>query len=416
MAALKPVLAWGVAAGAFAAAAAAILATRPMYIAKATAEISRTEISSKGLADFSRVEISGTNRMLPMEMVARVRSHGTIRRALQALKLPADEAAVEEAAGRIGVRLVGGTTLIETDVRATSKTQAPALAAALFTAHEAIRRERRAALTDSLIDSMTAAAAALQKESQTVAGGIAEMELQRPVRDGGGAELDRAFVDLASEKARIRSTLQRLEAIESADPERQVRELDDVARSETGDQPFAGQAGYAVLRAGIADRLGELARRRAQHGENSAPVQSARAALAALHDSLRGYLAGQVVQLRGRLRAMESAGEMIDARGTARQDRSRAVQVSLVSPEAEALLIRRDAIRAQLAKLEIRRRELLIYKEAYEPSLVPLDEPSVSDSPEVALRSARLVLAGFGALLVGFSLSIIFDRRAAAVL
>ena len=416
MAGLNQLLAWGVAGSAFAAAAAAVMATQPMFIARATAEISRTEISSKGLADFSRVEISGTNRMLPVEMVARVRSSGTIRRALQALKLPADEAAVEEASGRIGVRLVGGTTIIETNVRATSKEQAPALAAALFTAHETIRRERRAALTDSLLGSMAEAAAALQQESQSVASRIAELELQRPVRDGGGAELDRAFVDVASEKARIRETLQRLEVIESADPGRQVRELDDVARSATGEQPFAGQAGYAVLRAGIAEKLSELARRRAQHGENSAPVQSARAALAALHDSLRSYLAGQAVQLRGRLRAMESAGDMIDARGTARQDRSRAVQVSLVSPEAEALLLRRDAIRAQLAKLELRRRELLIYKEAYEPSLVPLDAPAVSDSPEVALRSARLVLAGFGALLVGFSLTIIFDRRAAAVL
>ena len=416
MAAPKLILVWIAAGCAFAATAAAIMATRPMFIGKATAEISRTEISSNGLADFSRVEISGTNRMLPMEMIARVRSHGTIRRALQALSLPSDEAAVEEAAGRIGVRLVGGTTIIETNVRATSREQARALAAALFTAHETLRRERRAALTDSLLVSLAEAAATLQQESQAVASRIAGLELQRPVRDGGGTVLDGAFVDVASEMARVRATLQRLEAMEPGDLDRQVRELDDAARSAPGEQPFAGQAGYAILRASIAETQGELARRRAQHGENSAPVQSASAALAALHDSLRAYLAGQVTQLRARQRAMAVASEMIDARGTARLNRSRALQVALVSPESEALLLRRDAIRTQLGKLEIRRRELLVYKEAYEPSLTPLDAPRVSDSPEVALRSARLVLAGFGALLVGCSLSIMLGRRAAAAL
>ena len=410
-------VAWGSAACAFAAAVAAIVTTRPMFIAQATAEISRTEVSAEGLAAFSRVSITGTNRMLPTEIVARLRSRGTIRRALQALRLPSDEAAVDEAAGRIGVRLVGGTTLLETIVRANSREQAPALASALFTAHETLRHERRAALTGFLLASVDEALAALQKESQSVAGQIEKLELQRPAGEGRyTAELDRAFVDLASEKARIRASLQRLEGLAASDPERLVQELEDVARTTGGEAAFANQAGYLVLRAGLAEKAGELARRRAQLGENSAPVQRTRAELAALHDSLRAYLAGQVTQLRARLGALESAGETIDAHAQARLESARAIQVARVSPESEALLLRREAIRAELGKLEMRRRELQVYKEVDEPSLAMLDAPRVSDAPEVALRCARLVLAGFGALLVGFSLTNILDRRALAVL
>ena len=409
--------AWGIAACAFAAAAAAIMATRPMFVARATAEISRTEVSAEGLAAFSRVSITGTDRMLPTEIVARLRSRGTIRRALQAARLPSDEAAVDDAAGRIGVRLVAGTTVIETIVRANSREQAPALAGALFTAHETLRRERQTALTGALLAALDEAQAGLQKESQSVARQIEGLELQRPAGEGRyTTELDRAFVDLAAEKAHIRAALQRLEGLAASAPERLVQELEDASRTTGGESAFATQAGSLVLRASLAEKAGELARRRAQGGENSAPVQRTRAELAALHDALRAYLAGQVTQLRARLGALEAAGETIDARARARLESSRAIQVARVSPESEALLLRREAIRAELGKLERRRRELQVYKEVDEPSLAMLDAPRVSDAPEVALRGARLVLAGFGALLVGFSLAIILSRRALAVL
>ena len=414
---LKILGAWGVAACAFAAAAAAIMATRPMFIGRATAEISRTEISPEGLATFSRVEISGTNRMLPTEIVTRLYSHGTIRRALQMLHLPADDAAVADVAGRIAVRLIAGTTVIESVVRSDTAEEAPALAGTLFTAHDAILRERRAALTDSLLASLDGAMDALRKESQSVAHLIGEMELTKPAGEGRyNREMDRAFVDVASEKARIRATLQRLEAIESSGLDRQVRELDDVARTTDAEHPFTGLAGYEVLRAGIAAKLSELAQRRVQHGENSALVQSTRAEISALHEALRSYLAGQVTQLRAQLSATESAGDTIDARAKAKLERSKAIQVARVSPVSEALLLRREAIRTQLGKMELRRRELLVFKEVYAPSLSLLDPPRVSDAPEVAQRNARLVFAAFGALLIGVSLSIISGRRSLAVM
>lgn len=413
----RAIAAWGIAALFFAVAVAAILSTRPMFIARATAEIGKMEISTEGLATVSRVAISGTNRMLPTEIVTRLRSHGTIRRALESLHLPADDAAVAEAAGRVAVRLVAGTTVIETIVRADSQEHAPALAGALFTANEAIRRERRAAVSDALLASLDEAMSELQKESQSTARQIAALELQRPAGAGRyNEEMDRAFVDVASEKARIRATLRRLEAIEPGDVERQMRELDDVSRTAGGEHAFADQAGYMVLREAIAGKLGELARSRARHGESSAPVRGARAELAALHGSLRSYLAGQVVQLRAELAAKESAGDMLDARDLAKSERSRSIEAARAAPEAEALLLRREAIRTQLGKMDIRRRELLVYKAVYEPSLAMLDEPRVSDAPEVAHRAARLVFAGFGALLTGFSLSIVLNRRTLAVM
>ena len=174
--------------------------------------------------------------------------------------------------------------------------------------------------------------------------------------------------------------------------------------------------GYTQLRTNLSAKLGELAQLRTQFGENSPRVQSARAELTALRDSLRGYLAGQIAHVRSQIAAMESAGAAIDARVAAKVDRARAVQVALVSPDAEAQMLRRDAIRAQLRQMEQRRRELLVYAEVYEPALTVLDPPHAGDAPEIAHRSARLVLAAFGALLVGFSLSIMLDRRSAAVL
>ena len=413
----RVILAWGFAAIIFAAAAAAILSTRPMFIARATAEISRTEVSPDGLATVARVGIAGTNRMVPTEIVNRLRGQGTLRRALQTVHLPSDDAAVADTAKRVAVRLVAGTTVVESIVRAESKEQAPALAGAIFTANEAIRRERRAALADALLASLDEAMSALQKESQSVAARIAALELQRPAGGGGGnVEMDRAFVDVASEKSRLRATLRRLEAIESADVDRQMRELDDVPRTANGEHPFGNLAGYLVLRGAIAGKLGELARRRAQYGENSPQVHSVRAELAALHESLRAYLTGQVAQLRAELSAMESAGDLIDARDLARLERSRAIEVARASPESESLLLRREAIRTQLGRMEQRRSALLVYRDVHEPTLLMLDAPRVTDAPEVAQRSARLVLAAFGALLTGFSLTIIFHRRTLAVL
>ena len=189
-----------------------------------------------------------------------------------------------------------------------------------------------------------------------------------------------------------------------------------VPRTANGEHPFAKLAGYLVLREAIAAKLGELARRRTQHGENSAQVRATRAELATLHESLRAYLTGQVAQLRAELSAMESAGDQIDARTLTRLERSRAIEVARASPESEALLLRREAIRTQMGRIEQRRRALLVYRDVHEPSLLMLDAPHVTDAPEVAQRKARLVLAAFGALLTGFSLTIIFHRRTLAVL
>lgn len=406
------IIACGVAGGCFAISVAGILTTRPMFIARATAELSKTEASAEGLAAFERIEFGSTNRMMPNEAAARLRSAGSIRRALQIQKLPDDDRTVADAASRVATRLVAGTTLIEAIVRADTADGARGLAGALFDAHEALRRERRREYVGALVGSLDAAMAALRDESQSVSEKLAAMDVHTPT--GGrrfNMELETAMVDVAAQRAGLKATLQRLEAIVPDDAAAMAREIDDASRG-----ALAQDEGYAQLRADLSARLGELAQLRSQFGENSPRVQSAKAELATLRDSLRGYLAGQIARVRSQLAAMESAGAAIDARAAAKVERARAVQVALVSPDAEAQLLRREAIRVQLRHMEMRRRELLVYAEVYEPALVVLDPPHASDSPEIAHRSARLVLAAFGALLVGFSLSIMLDRRSAAVI
>ena len=406
------IIAWGVAGGCFAVAAAGILTTHPMFTARATAELSKTEASPEGLAALKRIEFGSTNRMMPNEAAARLRSAGNIRRALQLQHLPDSDPAVAEAAGRVATRLVAGTTLIEAIVRADSAQRARGLAASLFAAHEELRRERRREYAGALVTSLEATMTALRGESQAVAQKLAAMDVHTPT--GGrrfNADLDTAVIGVAAQRALLQSALQRLEAIGPDDAAAMAREIDDASRG-----VVVQDEGYAQLRTNLSAKLGELAQLRTQFGENSPRVQSARAELTALRDSLRGYLAAQIAHVRSQLAAMESAGAAIDARAAAKVDRARAVQVALVSPEAEAQMLRREAIRVQLRHMEQRRRELLVYAEVYEPALTVLDPPHASDAPEIAHRSARLVLAAFGALLVGFSLSIMLDRRSAAVL
>lgn len=411
------VIAWGVAAACFAAAAAAILTTHPMFVARAAAEISDTAISPEGLAAFTRVEFGATNRMMPNEIVAQVRSAGTIQRALQSLHLPDDERAVADATDRTVVRLVAGTTLIETIVWADSADAARGLAGALLTAHETLRRERRAALTGTLVAALDTAMSELRTESQAVAQKLAVLDVYKPAGAGRyNAELDAAFVDVAAESARLQATLQRIEAIPKDDPAALARELEDVARTSLAGQAVANQEGFLVLRAKLAAKLSDLANLRTQFGEKSARIQGAYAELAAIHEALRAYFAGKLSQIRGQLTASETAGAAIDARVRSKQERAQAVQVALVSPDTESLLLRRETIRTQLRKLELRRRELLVYMEVYQPVLTVFAAPQAGHAPEVAHRDARLVLAAFGALLIGCALSIVLSRRAAEVL
>ena len=56
--------------------------------------------------------------------------------------------------------------------------------------------------------------------------------------------------------------------------------------------------------------------------------------------------------------------------GKKREALARVLDMALVSPDAEAQLLRREAIRVQLRHMEMRRRELLVYAEVYEPALV----------------------------------------------
>jgi hypothetical protein len=411
------IIPWSIAAACFAAAAVAILTTRPMFVARAAAEISETDISPEGLAAFTRVEFGATNRMMPNEIVARVRSAGTIQRALQSLHLPADDRAVADAAGRIVVRLVAGTTLIETIVRADSPEAARALAGALLSSHEALRRERRAAMTGALVAALDTAMSELRTESDSVAKKLAVLDVYKPAGAGRyNMELDTASVNVAEESARLQATLDRIESIPKDDPGALARELDDVARASIEGRAVANQEGFLVLRAKLSAKAGELANLRTQFGENSPRVHGAFAELAAIQEALRAYFAGRISQLRGQITAAETAGSAIDARVREKEERARAIQIALVSPDTESLLLRREAIRGQLRKLELRRRELLVYMEVYEPVLTLFDQPRATEAPEVAHRDARLVLAAFGALLVGISLSVALSRRGAAVL
>lgn len=410
-------IAWGTAAALFLAATAVILATRPVFVARARADISRAEVSTGGLARVERIDFNRANRTLPMDFVARLKSRATIQLALDLSALPHGDGDVDAIESSIGVRLIPGTTLIETIVTSRSRETARALAGALFAGHEALRRERRERTLGGLLAALDGAARDLDAESRTLAGRLAQMDVYRPAAGAGSdRNMNAAFIERASDEAHLRAALERLDAIDTAGPESLMASLPEAPLSRRDASHFSENAGDAVLRANLAARLGELAGLRSAYGPGSGKVRQAQSGVGALQQMLRSSIAAQKSQLRSQLDAVLSSGSAIDARIRSRQDAAKAVRAAEISPEYEELTLKQEGLREEWKAMTMRRRELLVAREVDEPSLIIVQQPAVSAAPEDRHRGARFVFAGFGALLVGISLSIILGPRTLAAM
>ena len=413
----RNLIAWGAAALCLVVAAGIILAAQPVYVARARAEISKSDIVGGGLAKLVRVDFTQANRTLPMDFLARLNSRATIQRAVEIAGLPADGPSIDDAEEMIGVRLLPGTTLLEVIVTSRSQETARILAGAVFQAHEALRRDRRSVVSNALLASLTEAARTLQGESQSLAVKLGGINVRPPLVNADyHRNMDAAVVDVELEKARLRAAIGRLEAVDLQNPESLLRHLDDQTIDAVGASPFAGNTGYAMLRSSLAAKLAEFASKQAVHGANSEKVRQARSEVAALQQLLKSYIQGQTSQLRAQFDGMDQAGGAIEQRIQSKENLAKSARAAEASPEFEELSLKQEAVRAEFKQIELRRHELLVFQQVNEPSLVVVDPAQVSETMESRHRGARLVFAGFGALLVGFSLTLILDRRALALI
>lgn len=406
------ILAWTVAIVCFVLAAVAISRTKATYVARARAEISKTDISPAGMVSFTRVDFARANRLLPMDMASRLRSHGTIRRALEHLGEPADDQAIEAIGKVINARVVAGTTLIEVLARAPNAERSTKIAGALLAAQDLLKQEQRARTADAALAALDASAKELREESRTVAEKLAAFDVRRSLQYARySGKMETTLVDVAGQRAKVESSLRRLEVADSKDPEALIRNLEDLPQRVADEDAFAASVGFVTLRTSILNKRAEIANLRASYGEQSEKIKRARSELDALYANLRQYVDGQIVQLRAQLAAIDAAGGAIKDRIQARDADWSNVQNTELSPEYAALTLRAESIRGQIKEIEARRREITVFKQVFEPALTVIDPPRAGPAPEHAHRDTRLVFAGFGALLVGFSLSIVLTHR-----
>lgn len=414
----KPdVIAWSVAAAVFALAAVVIQYTPKAYVARARVEISALDVSPTGLASFVRVDFAYGNRMLPQEMVARMSSSGSVRRALQRLRWPDDEKGMAAAADAIMAHLVPGSTTIEVLARGDSADRAQALVAAVIAVQDELRREERVQLSDQIISVLNAAAAELNQERPAIAVKLEKFDVHRPVDYAAySVKMGETLMGITTQRLKLAESLRRLEGLETKGAAAVMQNLNDMSTKKMEEDSFAANVGYVALRSTITARQGELAKMQTTQGTNTDAFKQLTSELQSLETSLRQYLQGAIVQLRSQIDALDQSAQEIDKRLKQREQAIISVNSALLSPEYEALLLRSETIRAQLKEIELRRSEIQTYRQLYQPALTITVPVEVSAAPEDRYRGSRLVFAACAALLIGLSLTTILHHRAVRTL
>lgn len=397
-------IAWGLAVVAFAATTAVILFAPMSYLAVARVEINPLDVSPTGMGGFVRVDFAYGNRMLPQEMVARIISSGSLRRALQKLKWPDDEAGMDRAAYAVLAHLVPGTTVVEVMARTDKPEDGLALVEAVIAVQDEMRREERGGLARRLLAVLDEASAGLSKERQALAKKLSGMDVHMPVDYSTFAlRMDNLLAANSGQRAKLAESLRRVEDLES--------QAASGASAGAGEEFFATNAGYAALRARLTSRQSVLARLTATQGANSDEFKQTFSEVQTLEAGLRQYVSGAAAQLRSQIEALDESNAEIEKRMKTREEAMAAVQSTLLSPEYESLRLRSDTIREQLTQIEQRRAEVQTYMQLYQPALRVVVPPEVGSAPEDRFRGARVVFAAFGALFIGISLSTILRHR-----
>ncbi|MFO1483599.1 MAG: hypothetical protein U1F71_09605 [Verrucomicrobiaceae bacterium] len=410
-------IAWGTAAIVFAVAFIVILFAPKAYVARARVEISALDVAPTGLASFVRVDFAFGNRTLPQEMVSRMNSTGSVRRALRKLGLPDDEKTTEATTDALMTHLVPGSTTIEVMARAESATKAAALVEAIIAAQDEMRREERVSLADQVTKVLDAAAAELASERTVLAQKLTALDVHRPVDYSTySVKIGETLVGVTTQRLKLAESLRRLESLESKGTADVIQNMDDLSTKKVEEDSFASNVGYVALRSALTARQAELARIQTVQGTNTDVFKKTVSEIQSLEASLRQYLQGAIVQLRSQIDALDKSAAEIEKRLKEREEAIKSVLNAQLSPEYEALSLRSEAIRAQLAQIEHRRAEIQTYRQLYQPALTITVPVEAEAAPEDRYRGARLVFAAFGALLAGLSLSTILHHRAVRTL
>lgn len=374
------------------------------WLAQARAEISPLDVSPTGMAGFVRVDFAYGNRMLPQEMVARMTSSGTLRRALKKLGWPDDTAGMDKAADSVMAHLVPGSTVIEVLARSDKREDALALVAAVLEVQDDIRREMRGALAAQLLGVLDKAAADLGKERQELAKKLVQMDVHLPVDYSAFVvKMESTLADITEQRMRLAGTLRQIETLENSTG----------AGGSVEEELFATNAGYANLRARLGGRQAALARITTTQGTNSDEYKQTVSEVRALEAELKQFVSGAAAQYRSQMQALDQSAEEIEKRMKTREAELSAARATLLSPEYEALRLRSDTIREQLKEIALRRAEIQTYQQLHQTALRVVVPPEVGAAPEDRFRGARVVFAVFGALFAGLSLSTILRHRSA---
>lgn len=411
------IIAWSVAAALLGTAVAIIQLSPKAYVARARVEISPLDVAPTGLASFVRVDFAYGNRMLPQEMVARISSSGSIRRALHRLEWPKDEKSVDQAADAVMAHLVPGSTTIEVMARGQSAEKARDLVNAIIAVQDEMRREERLALSDQLIHVLDATAAGLNQERPLIASKMSKFDIHKPVDYSAySVKIGETLLAINTQRLKLMESLRRLEKLESQGSAAVLQSLDDLSKKKMEEDSFASNVGYVALRSAITAKQGELARLQTTQGTNTNVFQQVVSEIQALENSLRQYLKGAIGQLRSQIDALDQSAQEIEKRLKEREKTIVSVLSASLSPEYEALRLRSETIQAQLKQIELRRAEIQTYRQLYQPALTVTVPVEASAAPEDRYLGARLVFAVCGALLAGLSLSTILHHRSARVL
>ncbi|MCB1277594.1 hypothetical protein [Prosthecobacter sp.] len=376
------------------------------WLAQARAEISPLDVAPTGMAGFVRVDFAYGNRMLPQEMVARMTSSGTLRRALQKLGWPDDEAGMDKAADSVMAHLVPGSTVIEVLARSDKRDDALALVAAVLEVQDDIRREMRGDLAQQLLGVLDKAAADLGRERHELAEKLVKMDVHLPVDYSAFViKMESTLADITEQRMRLAGILRRIETL--------TGEGRETARGSVEEELFATNAGYANLRARLGAKQAQMARVTTTQGTSSKDYEQTASEVRALEDELRQFVSGAAAQYRSQMQALDQSAEEIERRMKTREEALSAARATLLSPEYESLQLRAEMIREQLKQIALRRAEIQTYQQLHQTALRVVVPPEVGAAPEDRFRGARVVFAVFGALFIGLSLTTILHHRSA---
>lgn len=373
----------------------------PQFIARARVEINALDISPTGLASFSRVDFAYGNRMLPQEMVSKMRSSGSLEESLKRLKLPAHGSALEEASDALMVHLVPGSTTIEVMARHSDANRAKALVQSSIETQNELRQRDRRQLAASLLATLDETRGNLQQQRDTVTAELAAMQRPTPLAPGyHNAKLAQMLTDLELRQLQLSGQHRQLS---------QALSKPQIASAALQDEGGAA----AALRGGISSRQVQLASVETSQGADSEDSRRLRAEIETLRGQLAEALKQRLEELSSQLTTLKLSIAEVSAKITAQQQAMAAQLNDSLSPKRGQLQLQLEILGAQIRQIESRRAEVQTYSQLNQPALSITVPVEVSDAPEVRHRGTRQSAALFAALLIGLSLHSILRHQAA---